>query len=278
MPEHSEASLESVTVPAPGFSVREYARTAVGSHREALDLEDYATAPLSADTLRSLTYLRDVEHATMNHLRNVLVTPTHKDARVTAFLITWAFEKFWISDAISEILKVHDAFEAPTQSAGNRFGGIFRSIRERLAPIKESMVANQIGVDMIAVHMAMGAIDGWLTQSAYARVAELEAHPTLSRIIDTIITVKARHLTFFEPQAEHRLEGSARAQSLTRKRLRAAEWPTASGDQPQSETRFFFSRLIAPVPDVVAAIDAKVDALPGLAGLGLIARRVRTVG
>lgn len=44
----------------------------------------------------------------MSSLRNVLVTPLPKDARVTAFLVTWAFEKFWIADALQLVLTAND--------------------------------------------------------------------------------------------------------------------------------------------------------------------------
>ena len=59
---------------------------------------------LAADVRGELAMLAVLEAATMAHLRNVLVTHTHKDARVTAFLVTWAFEKFSIADALRGIV------------------------------------------------------------------------------------------------------------------------------------------------------------------------------
>ena len=100
MPEHQETSVGRADFPAPDFDVRDFARTAAGSHRESMDLTAYRSAPLSDATLRIVRYLQIVERATMTHLRSVLVTATHKDARITAFLTTWAFEKYWIADAL----------------------------------------------------------------------------------------------------------------------------------------------------------------------------------
>ena len=71
------------------FDVREFARTAQGSLRDELDLAAIAGAPLPRDIERTLAALAALEGATMAHLRNVLVTSTHKDARVTAFLVTF---------------------------------------------------------------------------------------------------------------------------------------------------------------------------------------------
>src|SRR5258707_5221181 len=89
------------------FDVREFTRTARGNHRESLELAEYATQPLTADSMRMVRYLERLESATMEHLRNLLVTATHKDARVTAFLVTWAFEKFWIADALDAVLEAN---------------------------------------------------------------------------------------------------------------------------------------------------------------------------
>jgi hypothetical protein len=270
MAEYSSAAAENPRGPAPDFDVRAYARTAVGNLREGLDLTAYATAPLSAQTLRCVSFLQAVERATMQHLRNVLVTPTHKDARITAFLTTWAFEKFWIADALAAILSAHDAVPAPARA--NPLVRLVAEVRERFAPIRESLVANHIGVDMIAVHMALGSIDGWLTQAAYSRLSEREPNAEFSTTIDTILNIKARHLTFFEPQSEYRLAASAKAQKLTRSRLRKSAWPIGADELARADARYFFDRLFRSSPGLSKSIDDAIDGLPGLRGLGLIQR------
>jgi hypothetical protein len=210
----------------------------------------------------------------MQNLRTVLVTPTHKDARITAFLTTWAFEKFWIADALSGILAAHAPLPAsPRRPAIVRFG---REVAERFAPIRESLVANHIGIPMLAVHMATGAIDGWLTQAAYARIAELEPHDELASTMDTVIGIKARHLTFFEPQSEYRLGASTTASNLARKRLSRSAWPIGADELPTSDRHFFFDRLFRSSPGLAESIDSAIDGLPGLSGLGLIARAAGT--
>lgn len=270
MPEYSAAAPDNLRGPAPDFDVRAYARTAIGNLREGLNLDAYAKSPLSAATLRSISFLQAVERATMQHLRNVLVTPTHKDARITAFLTTWAFEKYWISDALAAVLSAHDA--VPISAKANPVSRFVREVRERLSPIRESMVANQIGVDMLAVHMSIGSVDGWLTQAAYARIAELEPNDELSTTIDTILNIKARHLTFFEPQSEFRLAASPKAQKLTRSRLRKSAWPIGADDLPKRDTQFFFDRVFRNSPGLAKSIDDAIDGLPGLRGLALIQR------
>ncbi len=267
MPERQEVSVDRASFPAPDFDVRDFARTAAGSHRESMDLGAYRSTPLTADTLRAVRYLQIVERATMTHLRSVLVTATHKDARITAFLTTWAFEKYWIADALEQILLAHQ----PEGSEPDR--SPFRTPVERT--IRESLVANIIGVPMIAVHMTLGTVDEWLTQAAYTRLRELDPNPELARTIDSFLSIKERQLSFFEAQSRFRLTESPRAARLARKRLAKTPWPIGAKAEPAAETRFFFDHLFVPVPEVVAALDAQVDTLPGQVGLGLIRKAAR---
>ena len=266
MPDNDEASVIDMGLPAADFDVRQFARTAAGNHREELDLAAYVDAPLSAETLRTLVYLRDIERATMSHLRGLLVTATHKDARVTAFLTTWAFEKFWIADALDAVIEANDETLALAQAQISTHGE---------HTIRESIVGNIIGVPMTAVHMTVGTVDEWLMQAAYARIAELEPHPELQRTIERLLGVKERQLLFFEAQARYRLLFSRRARSITRRRLRSTPWPIGRLAQPKSETAFFFERLIASSPATVTALDARIDTLPGQSGLSLIRKASR---
>ncbi len=173
MPRSSQDD-ELLLVPGASFDVRGYTRTAIGSHRDDLDLEGFAAQPLAPSTLRAIRSLERVERSTMHHLRNVLVTPTHKDARVTAFLITWAFEKFWMADALRAVLEAH-AIEPLGESSRRGGGAIF----DRIRPIGTSLFTGAIGSDIVAVHMALGIADDWAMGATYETVASDAASPTL---------------------------------------------------------------------------------------------------
>jgi hypothetical protein len=254
--------MSDLMVPAPHFDVREFARTAVGSHRAELDLDAYTARRLDPATVRTLAYLHNTERATMSHLRSVLVTATHKDARITAFLTTWAFEKFWIADALEAIVSAHDEFEKP---------GIVVSA-EHASPIRESIVGNVIGTPMIGVHVSLCTVDEWITQAAYRRIGELDPHPALQAALDRILGVKVRHLDFLESQSRYRLTESPRVRRLTRKRLKRGQWPIGAATEPKAETAFFYARLFATAPDVVNDLDEQIDSLPGQGGLTLVAK------
>jgi len=275
---HSQSDGPEEAVPAQGFSVRDYARTASGSHRAQMDLSAFADYPLRADTLRALRYLGAVESGTMGHLRNVLVTATHKDARVTAFLGTWAFEKFWIADALQHVVDAHENVVLPTPKQRSRVAAFFGEVRERVRPITGSIRANKLGEDMIAVHMALGTIDEWMTQAALARIVELDPNPALETVVDTLLAVQARQLEFFEAQARDRLAAAEHTRLVVAQQLRGAQWPIGADAEAKSETDFFYSYLFVSAPGIAAAIDAKISTLPGQEGLPLISRAVATHG
>jgi hypothetical protein len=247
---------------APDFDVRDYARNAAASHRSELNLPSYRSTPLKAETLRLLRYLQVIERATMTHLRSVLVTATHKDARITAFLTTWAFEKYWIADAFEQIGLAHQPEGTDVDRAP------FVTPPERT--IRESIMANIIGVPMIAVHMTLGTIDTWLNQAAYRRLLDIDDNPQLAQTITDFLALKQRQLDFFEAQSRYRLAESKQARRLTRKRLRKTPWPIGAKAEPHAETTFFFDRLFGSARDLVAELDARVDSLPGQSGLSLI--------
>jgi hypothetical protein len=268
-----------VPVDADGdFDVREFARTAVGTHRGGMDLAAFESRPLRDQTVQALAYLREVERATLSYLRNVLVTPTHKDARVTAFLTTWAFEKFWISDALGAVSEAHgvDPRDLLDHSPAR---GFVREIGERSTPIVESFRANAIGPDVVGVHLTTVAVDDRLGEAAYRNLAAADPHPQLASIVERILAIKRRHLVFVEKDAHDRLARSKRARSLARRALSRLDWPIGARDLRPDATAAFFDEVID--EPTAVELDARVDRLPGLAGLGLISharRRAATGG
>jgi len=251
---------ELLLVPGASFDVRGYTRTAVGSHRAELDLDGFADAPLSPATLRAIRSLERVERSTMHHLRNVLVTPTHKDARVTAFLITWAFEKFWMADALRAVLEAH-AIE-PLGEA-KRAGGL--AFFDRIRPIGTSLFTGAVGSDIVAVHMALGIADDWAMGAAYETVARDAESPTLDAVLARIAHVRARHAEFFEVQARDRLNRSARSRFLTRVRFRVATVPISSSALTANDRRALDTIVRRRATETLA----RVRTLPGLAGTHL---------
>jgi hypothetical protein len=243
------------------FDVREFARTARGSHRAELDLEALTPADLDADAARLVRTMRDLERHTMERMRNVLVTATHKDARVTAFLTTWAFEKFWVADALDAVLEAtgHDLTSpegARRLSPRERF--------ERRGPIARAIAGNIAGPELVAAHVTTGLIDEWITAAAYRRLGELAV--AIRPVADMIIELKERHIAFLAEDAERRLSGSARARKLAQKEVKRSAWPLGAVDR-SAQDRAYFEAAVFGGPEGAARaaeISALVAALPGL--------------
>jgi hypothetical protein len=242
-----------------------------------LDHDAFTARPLRARTLRSLRYMFDVERHTICYLRDMLVTPTHKDASATAFLTRWAYENFWHSEAVASLLRVHGI------AIDNELISRMRASlgwRDDLSPVYRSIVGNMLGDDITTVHMLWGAVNEWCAQLAYDRVGELDDHPVLVALLDRIRTQRVAHAAFYQKEARERLAGSPRARRLARFALTRLWGPLGSSIHPRQETALVMSYLLG-APDVaprVAAVDRRVADLPGLAGLRVVAEGLGRYG
>ena len=248
--------------------MKTYQRLSEKLEMDDLDFDTFRDQPLSPEALRCLRYMHDVENHTVCYLRDVLVTRAHRDPEVTSFLTLWNYEEFWHGEAIAAILAAHD------EPAGN---GRIAALRQRLPkgdawkPLSFQL-ASRLTPHLTAVHMTWGAVNEWTTQAAYARLAKLADHQTLSELLRRIMKQEGRHIDFYATQARTRLSDSRAAQRLTRWALDHFWSPVGTGVVPDQEVRFLSTYLFGD-PDGLARadrIDRRVDRLPGLGGLNLL--------
>ena len=74
---------------------------------DGIDFDAFRDRPLSPDGLRCLRYMHDIEHHTICYLRDLLLTPAHRDPDVTSFLACWVYEELWHGEAIGRVLDAH---------------------------------------------------------------------------------------------------------------------------------------------------------------------------
>jgi len=240
-----------------------------------LDLDTFRDRPLDAASIRCVRYMHDVEFHTVCYLRDLLLTRAHRDPDITGFLGFWVFEEFWHGEALAAVLAAHgEASESMRVEAVRQELGW----RDRVRPALMSLGSAVARGDFIAIHMAWGAINEWTTQGGYALLARHAAHPTLTELLQRIMRQEGRHIDFYASQACQRLEESVRARRLTRFAPRWLWRPVGSGVMPRAETDFLVGHLMSDgaAQKVVARIDRNIDRLPGLSGLGLVARAVAT--
>jgi hypothetical protein len=254
------------------FDMLTYRRLSEKLEVEDIEFDSFRDQPLSPDALRCLRYMHDVENHTVCYLRDVLVTRAHRDPEITSFLTLWNYEEFWHGEAIAGILEAHG------ELAGN---GRIAALRQRLPrgdawkPLSFQLVS-AITPHLTAVHMTWGAVNEWTTQAAYARLANLAGHPTLSELLRRIMKQEGRHIDFYASQAKTRLSDSRGAQRITRWALRRFWAPVGTGVVPEREVDFLRTFLFGDDDGRAMAdrIDRRVDRLPGLDGLNLLREAV----
>jgi len=259
------------------FDISNFKNNSVRVKFDDVDYDSFRDRPLTPAALRTLRYMSDVESHTICYLRDLLVTPSHKDPEVTAFLTHWAYEEFWHGEALDEVLRVHGML---ADYAHIREVRLAQGIKDRLAPINQALAANIIGEDFVAVHMSWGAINEWSAHAAYARMMQREDHPELTKLLKRVQKQETRHLAFYASQAKDRLERSAGARKLTRFAMKAFWGPVGSTIQPKRETAFVLNYLMGGPEGAkhIERIDRKMDELPGLYGMHLVRNAVAKYG
>jgi len=256
-------------------------RTTISSYKsragrldtEGIDFSAFESHPLSPDTLRCLRYMHDVEHHTVCYLRDLLMSPAHRDPEVTSFLACWVFEELWHGEAIGAVLEAHGEQAGAPRVAALRRRRRWRDSLDAVAHLAGSTIA---GDSFVALHMTWGAINEWTTQAGYARLAAVEGHPVLSDLLRRIMKQEGGHIDFYASEAQRRLDVSAGARRLTRRALRRFWRPVGSGVMPNEEVSFLVRHLFSDTSgrEVVARIDRRVDQLPGQEGLALVSQAV----
>ncbi len=240
---------------------------------DGIDFDAFREQPLASDALRCLRYMHDVEQHTSCYLRNLLNTKAHHDPDITAFLTMWNFEELWHGEAIARVLEAHDEPAGASRIA---------AMRERLgwrltgSPLVW-MGLSALTTHFLAVHMTFGVINEWTTQAGYARLSARAAHPVLTELLRRIMRQEGRHIDYYLTQARERLQARA-AQRTTRRMIRALWNPVGAKVMPRSETEHLVRMLFGDGEGrkVASRVDRRVDALPGLTGLGLMARTIET--
>jgi hypothetical protein len=250
-----------------------YKRRSARLDTGGIDFDAFADRPLSDDGLRCLRYMHDIEHHTVCYLRDLLLTPAHRDPDITAFLSCWVYEELWHGEALAQVLAAHGEPSGTPRIAQLRRGQGWRNLKETTTHLLGASIA---GHPFVALHMTWGAINEWSTQAGYARLSAQEGHPVLTELLRRIMRQEGRHIDIYVSEARRRLAASPRAQRLTRWALSHLWRPVGSGVKPRSEVTFLVSHLFGDVEGRTMAdrIDRRIDQLPGQSGLGLVHRVV----
>jgi len=251
------------------FDIDRYTKNSAAVAWSDLDFDVFDEHPLPENTLRTLRYMCDIEYHTTCYLRDLLTTPSHNEPEVGAFMTMWNREEFWHGEALAAVLAKHgisvdyDVLKATRLKLG---------WKDRLDPIKQSVMGGLVGNDFVAVHMAWGAANEWSANAAYLRMAELEGNPVLAELLKRIAKQETRHVAFYASQARDRLKDSKKAQKIARFALSRFWGPVGSGVQDEAEVTHVMNHLFggAEGRKLVRDVDSHIAKLPGLEGLTIV--------
>jgi len=225
---------------------------------EAIAWDDVKKHPVSAATVRTLTYMQDIESHTIIYLRSLLATRAIDDPEVATFLACWVHEETFHGLALARFL---DAAGHPLPPRVRPHGQ--ESLAKQLESWATAMVS-RAWPDFCAVHMTWGAINELTAMTGYRRLKTAAAHPVLDGLLERIALDESRHFFFYFRQAEIRLRrpGAARVARALVERFWA---PVGSGVQPRSELEFMARHLFAGEEGRVAVrkVDDTIRKLPG---------------
>src|SRR3984893_17576469 len=249
----------------PAFDLEAYVARSRAVDLSGIPWDEVPRHPLSAETIRTLRYMQDIESHTIIYLRSLLATRAVDDPDVATFLACWFYEETFHGIDLRRFLEAPGHPPSPrAQPRGQEPWG------KRLEAAPTATVS-KAWPDFCAVHMTWGAINELTTLTGYRRLAVVSPHPVLNDLLDRIVIDESRHFFFYYRQAELRMR--ARAAARIARLLVDRFWaPVGSGVQPDAELRFLATYLFAGPEGRAAArkVDDTIRRLPGFDNVQLL--------
>jgi hypothetical protein len=253
------------------FDLERYLENSKKLETRDLDFSRAADYPLTAEEVRCLTYMMDVESHTIIYLKGLLRTCAVGDPEVTAFLSCWVYEEFFHGRALRQFLEASGVrFNARRADDVRRH----RSWRERVEEAGAAALC-RIVKDFQAVYLAWGAIQELSTLEGYGILAKRTRNPILRELLQRIIKDERRHFAFYFNKARPHLQ-SRMAQFLTAAILRRFWTPVGDGVKDDSEVQWVIGFIFGDADGAETArrIDASISKLPGMAWFNLMSHQV----
>lgn len=224
------------------FDVAAYTNDALG--RISVDPEAVRADPFDAVTAADLSFMWRLDSAGLSETRSILSAWTGNEARITAFIATWSYERMWLAWAIKDVLEAAGIRLEPRNR--QRISARLREAWvDRLMPLTVPWMAAAIGEPFTAGHMIRMALQEASLRAAYAELLGRlagEAH----RVIAEIVERRATFVEFFHLEASARLARSRRERILARAALIGWEPLRIVGvpdpDEPRAMGNIFLSQ------------------------------------
>ena len=225
-----------------------------------------AEVPLRPDEIEWLTFATQVEWGTEHYFA---VLDISDDPLVHRFLRIWLEQEVVHADLLRRFLAAHGAQVGPVHTAWRK-----RAARWRGKQINR-IARRIVGDDFFAVHMAWGSVNELSTQRFYGVLRSGTKNPLLREILRDVMAQEAMHYAFYRNVAIRRLTGNQRAQRIVRWALARLWSPVGVGLRSRRDADRIIAEVLGPHPDVAVQMDAQIDRMPGLSGLGLASRSLQ---
>lgn len=194
------------------FDVDSYTHQARG--RIGVDRQAVAADPFDAVTAADLAFLWRLDSAGLSETRAMLSTWTGNEARITAFVATWAYERMWLAWAVRDLLEA--VGDRPEPRDRRRLGAKVREVWvERFMPLVAPAVTAAIGESTTAGHMMRMALQERSLQAAYTEILP-RVRGEARRVVEEVVSRRTAFIEFFHQEASARIARS-RAEAASAK-------------------------------------------------------------
>lgn len=249
---------ESMRVLMTDFDVAEYTKRA--RPKIKVDVGELHLDPILH---QDLEYLWRIEASAIGDMRSMLSSWTGREARITAFLATWAYERYWIAKALSDLLQA-DGCPGPAMPGFQLVGAAHSLYVDYLLPTLASLSTIIVREPMSAGHMARMAIHEGAMAAAY-RALQSRVDADVAAIFDQILLRRADFVDFFQQEATARIQRST--PELRSAQLHLKWWvPMRPDGVPDPDERRAIRSIFRTVQsrvDVRASDDVIGKLLPG---------------
>lgn len=238
-----------------------------------LDWDLAASIGLTEAERGALRYFADVEGQTVHYFLEVARLEVARDPELLTFLTLWNYEELFHSHALTRLLEVCGAAEPP---AAQRAAQV--RAQARLKATVEDWIQRALAKAMprtfVALWMTWGALQEGLTTKGYEELERNSKNPVLAELCRRIAKQERRHFAYYYGQARQRLGDSRLAQRLVRYVVENHFALVGSGVKTEAEVAVLLGQLFPGkrLAEVGAAVDRRMAALPGLAGLDVVQR------
>lgn len=241
---------------------------------EDLDWAAARRAGLTPGERFVLEYFSDIEAETAVYTRDLLRSRLVEEPDVVGFIAIWNYEEYFHGRALARLLS-----ECGHPLQGARAGRMLKppGWMNALQGVFGALERRVFARDFPAVYMTWGASNELVTLRGYEALERRTSNPVLAELCRRIARQERRHFAWYYNSARERLEASAGARRLTRFALQRFWAPVGAGEKgPPASLRVLDELFPGADGDGLAAeVDARVAALPGLAGTEILASFTR---